>query len=116
MTDQETKHILREILKWQKVQGLKTLQELLPSLLDDHKKRTVYEMTNGQNTQTDIAKKAGVAGGTVSNWWKLWYSYGILGKDKNRYTKITSLKELGIPVASSIQKRVEQHDKQTNNE
>lgn len=106
----EIKRLLEEILKWQKLQGMKILREILPQLLDTEEKRIVYEMTNGKNNQLKIASKAKVATGTVSNWWNLWYSYGILtkrGKGKGRYKKIISLKDLGIPIKtkSSGEKR-----------
>jgi len=45
-----------------------------------------------------VAKKAGIAEGTVSNWRNLWYSYGIFVKEKNRYKKIISLKEIGVEI------------------
>ncbi|MBN8585867.1 MAG: hypothetical protein J0M37_12305 [Ignavibacteria bacterium] len=95
----ETNAILNEILKWQKLQGIAIIRELIPKLLDESKKKLVYEMTDGKNSQATISKKTGVAGGTISNWWNLWYSYGILTKGQdNRYNKIISLKELGINV------------------
>ena len=93
--------LLEEILKWQRLQGIKILRETLPQLLDTKEKRIVYEMTDGKNNQSKIASEAKVATGTVSNWWNLWYSYGILikeGKGKGRYKKIISLKDLGIPI------------------
>jgi len=94
----KTNDLLEEILKWQRLQGLKLLRDLLPELLYDEKRREVYEMTDGINSQPVIAKKVGVAGGTISNWWNIWYSYGILIKKGSRYCKIISLKELGLPI------------------
>jgi len=97
----EIKNLLEEILKWQRLQGIKILCEILPQLLDTEEKRIVYEMTDGKNNQSKIASEAKVATGTVSNWWNLWYSHGILTKEekrKRRYKKIISLKDLGIPI------------------
>jgi len=94
--------LLEEVLKWQRLQGMKILREILPQLLDTEEKRIVYEMTDGKNNQSKIANEAKVATGTVSNWWNIWYSYGILTKEEEkrngRYKKIISLKDLGIPI------------------
>lgn len=92
--DAEANVILNEILKWQRLQGITILKDLIPSLLNEDKKKLVYEMTDGKNSQLIIAKKVGVAGGTISNWWNIWYSYGILTKDGTKYTKIISVKDL----------------------
>lgn len=96
MTTDETNNLLKEILKWQKLQGIKTLRELIPTLLDDDKKRLVYELTDGKHSQQVIAKEANVAGGTVSNWWNSWYAYGLLTKENNRYVRLVSLEEIGL--------------------
>jgi DNA invertase Pin-like site-specific DNA recombinase len=96
MSSKDTDSILKEILKWQELQGKRSLREMIPSLIDNDTKRVVYEMTDGNNSVSDIASKVGISVGTVSNLWNLWYSYGILLKRKNRYIKIISLKELGI--------------------
>lgn len=96
--NKETNGILIEILKWQKLQGINSLRTLIPKLLDEEKKKKVYEMTDGKNTQSIIAEKTKVAGGTISNWWNLWYSNGILEKDERKYRKIISLRELGIDI------------------
>ncbi len=109
MNNKETNEILLEILNWQKLQGLKILRELIPLLFDDEKKKMVYELTDGKNSQTDIAKKIGIAGGTISNWWNLWYSYGLLLKEKNRYKKLISLKEIELLSKSKKNEKINNH-------
>jgi len=99
--DHEINRILNEILKWERFQGISKMRELIPQVLDDEKKKYVYEMTDGTNSQALISKKIGVASGTISNWWNLWFSYGILSKDGTRYSKIMSLKELGFDINKS---------------
>jgi len=96
MNDEETKTILKEILKWQKLRGIKILREILPILLDTDEKRIVYENTDGQKSARDIMKIVNVGLGTLSRWWNDWYSQGILEKSGQIYVKIASLKELGI--------------------
>lgn len=48
MVPSETKELLSEILKWQRLQGIMTLREILPELLSEEKKKAVYELTNGK--------------------------------------------------------------------
>jgi len=99
MTSPETDKLLKEILKWQKLQGVKLLRDLIPTVLSDEKKKIVYELTDGKTPRTDIEKIANIAGGTISNWWNSWYSYGILIKEGSRYKKIIPLNDLGIEVS-----------------
>lgn len=96
MNSNKANGILKDILKWQKLQGMKILRELIPQLLNDEKKKIVYEMTDGSTPRRQIEKAAKVAGGTISNWWNIWYSYGILIKEGKKYKKIIPLKELGM--------------------
>ena len=96
MNDEDTKKLLRDILKWQRLQGIKSLKEILPSVLDSEEKKFIYENTDGLKTARDLEKVSSVNKSTVSNWWKEWYSHGILEKEGNKYNKIISLKELGI--------------------
>lgn len=97
MTDIENQ-LLAEILKWQKLQGLQLLKTMLPNILESTEKRTVYELTDGQAGVVDISKKAGVATGTISNWWNIWLANGVLTKEGLKYKKIISLKDMGLSI------------------
>jgi len=96
MNNNETNQLLRKILKWQKLQSLNILKDLIPHILDNEKKELAYELTDGENSQSIIAKRANIATGTLSNWWNIWHSYGIVDKEDNKYKKIISLKDLRI--------------------
>lgn len=98
MDDNNTNEILKEILKWQILQGKEILRELIPKLLDNNDKKRVYEMTDGIRTSIEIKKVVGVSDATVSNWWNIWYSFGILEKEGRKYKKIISLKDIGIDI------------------
>ena len=50
MNNNKTNEILKEILKWQVLQGKWLLRKLIPELLDGDNKKIVYEMTDGKNT------------------------------------------------------------------
>ena len=114
MVDDRTNEILKEILKWEELQGKKLLIDLIPELLDGDEKKRVFEMTDGKNSQSAIASRIKVAGGTVSNWWNIWHSYGILIKEKNRYKKIISLKEIGISISELKGKKSNNSNKNGN--
>ena len=92
----ETNELLRQILKWQKLQGYQTLRILLPKLLNTDKKRQVFELTDGKMSTTEISKQVGVALGTVSNWWQSWHALGVLEKVGRQYTKPISLKDINL--------------------
>lgn len=96
-------NLLEEILKWQRVQGIKIVREILPKLLDTEQKKIVYELTDGKNPREYIQKISGAAAGTISGWWNQWFSQGLLLKDGQKYKKIISLEELGISVTIKSQ-------------
>ena len=103
--NQETNKLLSEILKWQKLQGMNILMDLVPKLLDSDEKKIVYEMTDGKNKREDIIKETGCSAGAISSWWIDWCSKGILEKiDGGRYKKIISLAEIGIAVPKKTNK------------
>lgn len=97
MNDKETKALLRDILKWQRLQGIQVALELLPKVLDTKEKKIVYEMADGKNGIKEVQSKVKIAAGTIHNWWNNWLAQGILEKNGQKYQKIVSLKELGIP-------------------
>lgn len=81
----ETNDLLKEILKWQRIQGLSAFRSLASLLLDSKGKRIVYELSNGTLTVKQISEKAKVATGTISNWWNKWLTEGILYREGNKY-------------------------------
>jgi len=90
----ETNDLLKEMLKWQKIQGLSVFKSLAPILLDSKEKRKVYEMSDGTITVKQISEKAKVATGTISNWWNKWLAEGILYREGNKYIKLVSIKDM----------------------
>lgn len=104
MENNENKEILTEILKWQKLQGIRTLRDILPSILDDDKKIKAYEMTNGKTATKEIAKPLGISKDVVVGWWREWFSQGIVNKVPQKggghplCEKIVSLKDIAISI------------------
>lgn len=98
----ENEEILIEILKWQKLQGIRTLRDIIPSILNDVKKINAYEMSDGKTLTNEIGKRIGVSKKTVAAWWQEWFSQGIVNKVPQKRgghplcKKIVSLKDIGI--------------------
>lgn len=90
----EENELLKEILKWQKVQGIVAFKNQVRLLLDTKEKKQVFEMTDGTLSVKQIAEKVNVATGTVSNWWSKWFIEGIVAKEGNRYIKLASAEGL----------------------
>src|SRR4051812_17229371 len=90
----ETNDILKEILKWQKIQGIQAFKAQVGLLLDTKEKKQVFELTDGTMSVKQISEKAKVATGTVSNWWNKWLAEGILVREGARYTKVASIEGL----------------------
>jgi len=101
MNDEETKALLRDILKWQRLQGIQVALELLPKVLDTKEKKIVYEMADGKNGIKEVQSRVKIAAGTIHNWWNNWLAQGILEKKGQKYQKIISLKELSITLAET---------------
>ncbi|MGC1120511.1 MAG: helix-turn-helix domain-containing protein [Candidatus Methanofastidiosia archaeon] len=93
--------LLEDIEHKEEKQKERVMKEIVPILLDTDKKRMVYEMTDGQNSRREIAENLKISSATLTKWWKLWYSYGILIVEKKKYKRIVSLRELGIEVPSN---------------
>lgn len=88
--------IWKEILKWEKFQGIQELRRILPELLDTKEKQILYELTDGKNGVKEIRKKVKIAAGTISKLWNIWHANGILEKGGQKYKKLISLKEIGL--------------------
>lgn len=90
----ETDELLKEILKWQRVQGIVAFKAQVKSLLDSKEKRKVFEMSDGTLTAKQISEKAKVSTGTISNWWNKWLAEGILNREGNKYVRVVSIEGL----------------------
>jgi predicted transcriptional regulator len=93
-----------KMLKWVKFMGMQDAKEVVEDAVsheDDEKEeelRIAYELTNGENSSTDIASRISVSQKTVSNWQKKWSKRGIADKDgkQSSYEHLISLEELGL--------------------
>jgi hypothetical protein len=102
---EKTDLLLEEILKWERISGIQILRSIMPKLLDTEQKKIVYELTDGKMTVKQIHESSGVATGTISSWWNIWFTYGLLLKDGQRYVHVISLEDIGISINLSINKK-----------
>jgi len=90
--------LLEEIIVWTKVGNLKSLRDILAQELDSQEKMRIFELTDGINTQQEIASRVKISRSTISYYWQKWYRLGILTHSARagRMKKIVSLEEVGI--------------------
>jgi hypothetical protein len=101
--DGEEIRLLREILKWIRFSGMKEVRGVIDNLVDDEKKRSIYQLSNGSLTVRDIGEKVGVGKDKVASLWKLWSRAGlgetiVVKGGGSRFKKSFDLEELGIEV------------------
>jgi len=106
--DSEELRVLKEILKWTKIQGMDKVKQIMLTEFSDEKKRLVYSLSDGRSSD-DIEKVLNkqVSDVSVRNWWKSWARMGIteLHPDyKKRYIKLFSLEDFGIDLPDNPQR------------
>ena len=92
--------LLEELVRWTRFQGIQRAKEVLEELLTGDTQRLVYHLSNGRSSQ-EIGKAAGVSSQTVRNYWRAWFTSGIVTpskRPKGRFEKVFDLEDLGIPV------------------
>lgn len=94
--------ILREMLKWVKLQGINQAKGVLTGALRNDKEKLVYEYSDGEKTIAEIAKLTGLSFGSVQRCWSRWATLGIVEpiavRGGTRYKKAFSLQAFGIEV------------------
>jgi len=94
---------LAEICMWMRFQNRETLKELLEQFIRSDRDRHVFELTDGVNSATEIARAAKVSQPRISQIWNSWRPLGIIVEvpgTKGKYKHICSLSELGIKTAA----------------
>ena len=92
--------LLEELVRWTRFQGIHRAKEVLQELLNGDAQKLIYHLSDGRSSQ-DIAKVSGVAGQTVRNYWRSWFTSGIVSpskKYKGRFEKVFNLEDLGLPL------------------
>jgi len=99
---------LTEILMWTRFENFPKLRKILLDTLTTDEEKRAYELTDGERSRRDIARKIGVSNSTIQSWWNKWYNLGILepsGKRKGRPQKIVALEDMGIEAPKGFAKK-----------
>lgn len=107
--------LLKEILKWIKLAGMKEVKAVLTSELDTDQKKQVYQLSDGTKSNAEINQATGVSAGSISGDWKKWTKLAI-GEKKpiaggDRFVKAFDLEDFGI-VIPEIPKKVKESNKE----
>ena len=102
MNNDETKKILKDILKWQRLQGIEILKKNLKeeNLFSDKKHVLAYYYSDGNRSLREIEKLSGVGFRTVQALWKKWVDRGIAEPTERygggRCKRLFDLSEFGL--------------------
>jgi hypothetical protein len=89
--------VLREILKWIRVEALPSVRATLEGILQKQEHRRLYQSLDGSRTQTQLSSKSGISQPTISRLVAAWQRSGIVEeKSPGKYKKLFDLEELGI--------------------
>ena len=96
------RQLLKEILKWTKFAGMKSVKDALISVLNTDEKKQVYQLSDGINTNAQINKTTGVSAGSISGYWKKWAKLGLGERTSvaggDRFVRSFDLEDFDIPV------------------
>jgi hypothetical protein len=87
--------MVEELLIWTRFMARPALVESLGSVLKDPKHKLAYELTDGNRTQGEVGKQAGLDQTTVSDLWGRWRRLGLLNDTGKRPAKLISLADIG---------------------
>jgi len=94
--------ILREILKWVKLAGIKELKETLASTLDSDELKRLYHFSDGTKGTIELGKLVGMSPSRVSNTWQTWLKQGlgdaVSVKGGNRFRRTFDIEDFGLKV------------------
>ena len=100
--EQETVQLLKEIVKWTRLQGISKAKEVLLETLKTEVEKLAYLASDGRGSQ-EVAKAAGISHTTVVNYWNKWATLGIVEalsvKGGTRFRAVFPLDEFGINVS-----------------
>ena len=102
---------LKELLKWTRFAGIKEVKGALQLALDSDVKKTIYHLSDGNKSSTEIAAAVKLSDWTVRNYWKSWSKLGIVEAMKmgrgERYMKAFDLDDFGIEIPRIVPSAVE---------
>lgn len=104
----EQTKILKEILKWIRIDGVNRTKQIIEAEFIDEIKILIYHFSDGRSSD-DIEKLLNkkVSDVTIRNSWKKWAKLGIMEAHpdyKKRYRKIFNLEDFGIEIPAIPEK------------
>lgn len=100
--------LLREILKWIKISGIKEVKSLLEVQIQNDTKKYIYQLSDGNKGTQEIAKiVGGLSHQSVANYWKSWEKVGLGGSISahggKRFKRSFDLEDFGIKIPTNSQ-------------
>ncbi len=101
--DNEQTKVLKEILKWIKVSGIKDVKPVLEEEFKENVKKQIYQLSDGTKGTQEIAKIVNdVTYTTVFRYWKSWEKLGlgeyITIPGGKRFQRSFDLEDFGLKV------------------
>ncbi len=102
--------VLNDISKWTKLQGLEKFSQVIPEILENDKKKIVFELSNGMRSAHEISIQSEIPKNDIIAYWKKWVEFGIVEESEQfvgRMKHLGSLAEARIDVPESFKKKLE---------
>jgi hypothetical protein len=104
--------LLEELARWARFQGIQQAKQVLKGLLEDPEKgdtpKSIYHFSDGRSSE-EIGKAVGVSSQTVRNYWRSWFTSGVVVPSRHyrgRFAKVFNLEDLGMslpkPAAAKV--------------
>jgi len=91
--------LLKEILKWIRIQAAPSVRSTLDSALTSSAHRKLYQALDGKKKQDALSKVGGFSQARVSQLLSAWQRSGVVEQTApGKYTRLFDLEELGISV------------------
>lgn len=87
---------IEEIKKWNRIQGLQTLEEVLQNFSD--RDLIIYNEADGETYLSDIGEKVEREKSTLSEKFNEWHQMGIVQKEGQQWKHVAPLSSMGIEV------------------
>ncbi len=100
--DPEQTRILKELLKWIRIDVKIRVKQAIESEFSEEKKIVVYHFSDGRSSD-DIERLLNktVTDVTIRSWWKKWARLGFMElhpEYKKRYVRVFNLEDFGIDI------------------
>jgi len=100
---------LQEIKFWIRLLAWEELKKMLERVLDSEEKKIAYILSDGKNTSTLVATRAGTSQSSISRWWQEWKAMGIAvdvsARGGGRAKTVTSLEDMGIEIPTVFSRK-----------